>query len=189
MSRETLERIIGRAAMDSDFRREMFEQPAVIAETLEGRIHKGRLLEESFGHDATELLDKTKSVQIIACGTSYHAGLVARYWLEEVGIKPDGSWLVHRVKGAKIISPDGSTLCIDERIAGKEVGMVIERDLFDKELAKDAARAGADIMVKTSAIGLLWMIIKLWVLRQSIWETSLTSTPTLWWGPTDLNPR
>jgi glucosamine--fructose-6-phosphate aminotransferase (isomerizing) len=66
--------------------KEIFEQPAVIAETLEGRIHKGRLLEDSFGHEATALLDKARNVQIIACGTSYHAGLVARYWLEEVGI-------------------------------------------------------------------------------------------------------
>ncbi|MCB1723563.1 MAG: glutamine--fructose-6-phosphate transaminase (isomerizing) [Gammaproteobacteria bacterium] len=66
--------------------KEIFEQPAVIAETLEGRIHKGKLLEESFGHVAKELFDRTKAVQIIACGTSYHAGMVARYWLEEVGI-------------------------------------------------------------------------------------------------------
>ena len=66
--------------------KEIFEQPAVIAETLEGRIHKGRLLEQSFGHVAQELFDRTQSVQIIACGTSYHAGLVARYWLEETGI-------------------------------------------------------------------------------------------------------
>ncbi|MFZ5557027.1 MAG: glutamine--fructose-6-phosphate transaminase (isomerizing) [Pseudomonadota bacterium] len=66
--------------------KEIFEQPAVIAETLEGRIHKGRLLEESFGHEATALLDRAKSVQIVACGTSYHAGMVARYWLEEVGV-------------------------------------------------------------------------------------------------------
>ncbi|MET0122915.1 MAG: glutamine--fructose-6-phosphate transaminase (isomerizing) [Candidatus Thiodiazotropha sp. 6PLUC9] len=66
--------------------KEIFEQPAVIAETLEGRIHKGRLLEESFGHEAKTLLDKTKNVHIVACGTSYHAGLVARYWLEEIGI-------------------------------------------------------------------------------------------------------
>lgn len=66
--------------------KEIFEQPAVIAETLEGRIHKGRLLEESFGHTAKELLDQTKAVHIVACGTSYHAGMVARYWLEEIGI-------------------------------------------------------------------------------------------------------
>ncbi len=66
--------------------KEIFEQPAVIAETLEGRIHHGHLLEESFGHDAKALLDQVKCVQIIACGTSYHAGLVARYWLEEIGV-------------------------------------------------------------------------------------------------------
>ncbi|MEW8538341.1 MAG: glutamine--fructose-6-phosphate transaminase (isomerizing) [Candidatus Thiodiazotropha endolucinida] len=66
--------------------KEIFEQPAVIAETLEGRIHKGKLLEDSFGFEAKQLLDKTQNVHIIACGTSYHAGLVARYWLEEVGI-------------------------------------------------------------------------------------------------------
>ncbi|MCG7908237.1 MAG: glutamine--fructose-6-phosphate transaminase (isomerizing) [Candidatus Thiodiazotropha taylori] len=66
--------------------KEIFEQPAVIAETLEGRIHKGRLLEESFGHEAKALLDKTRNVHIVACGTSFHAGLVARYWLEEIGV-------------------------------------------------------------------------------------------------------
>ena len=66
--------------------KEIFEQPGVIAETLEGRIHKGKLLEQSFGHVAQELFDRTRAVQIIACGTSYHAGMVARYWLEEAGI-------------------------------------------------------------------------------------------------------
>ncbi len=66
--------------------KEIFEQPAVIAETLEGRIHKGKLLEQSFGHVAQSLFDRTRAVQIIACGTSYHAGMVARYWLEEAGI-------------------------------------------------------------------------------------------------------
>jgi glucosamine--fructose-6-phosphate aminotransferase (isomerizing) len=66
--------------------KEIHEQPSVIAETLEGRIYKGRLMEESFGHEAKELFDKTRQVQIVACGTSYHAGLVAKYWLEEVGI-------------------------------------------------------------------------------------------------------
>ena len=66
--------------------KEIFEQPGVIAETLEGRIYKGRLMEESFGHEAKALFDKTRQVQIIACGTSYHAGMVAKYWLEEIGV-------------------------------------------------------------------------------------------------------
>ncbi len=66
--------------------KEIHEQPAVVAETLEGRIHKARLLEESFGPVARGLLDRVRGVHIIACGTSYHAGLLARYWLEEAGV-------------------------------------------------------------------------------------------------------
>ncbi|WP_457673505.1 glutamine--fructose-6-phosphate transaminase (isomerizing) [Thiolapillus sp.] len=66
--------------------KEIFEQPGVVAETLEGRIYRGRLLEESFGHETRELLDATRQIHIIACGTSYHAGLVARYWFEDIGI-------------------------------------------------------------------------------------------------------
>ena len=66
--------------------KEIHEQPGVVAETLEGRIHNGRLMEESFGHDIKALLDQTRQVQIVACGTSYHAGLVAKYWLEDIGV-------------------------------------------------------------------------------------------------------
>ena len=66
--------------------KEIYEQPSVVAETLEGRIHQNRLLEASFGHDIKALLDKTQVIHIIACGTSYHAGLIAKYWLEAEGV-------------------------------------------------------------------------------------------------------
>ncbi|MDS4040711.1 MAG: glutamine--fructose-6-phosphate transaminase (isomerizing) [Candidatus Competibacter sp.] len=66
--------------------KEIFEQPAVVAETLEGRVHQGRLLEDSFGPEAGALFDQVRGVHIVACGTSYHAGLVARYWLENLGV-------------------------------------------------------------------------------------------------------
>ncbi|MBT8440022.1 MAG: glutamine--fructose-6-phosphate transaminase (isomerizing), partial [Gammaproteobacteria bacterium] len=89
--------------------KEMFEQPSVIAETLEGRIHNGRLLEESFGHVATDLLDKTKNVLIIACGTSYHAGLVARYWLEEIGI-PCQVEVASEYRYRKTVVVEGTTI-------------------------------------------------------------------------------
>ncbi len=62
--------------------KEIFEQPLAVAETLEGRIIGARVMEEAFGNQASVVFDETKHVQIIACGTSYHAGLVARYWLE-----------------------------------------------------------------------------------------------------------
>ena len=58
------------------------------ADTLEGRIHAGRILTQIFGVDADALLAATKAVHIIACGTSYHAGLVARYWIEQLAGVP-----------------------------------------------------------------------------------------------------
>lgn len=64
--------------------KEIFEQPAAIAETLEGRISKDKVLDSSFGPKAIEIFDKIKSVQILACGTSYHAGLIAKYGIESV---------------------------------------------------------------------------------------------------------
>lgn len=80
---------------------------------------------------------------------------IAREWIDDVGIKLDRKWVAHEVEGAKIVSPNGSFFCIDEKIAGDEVGTVIERDLFDKALAEDAVNAGAEIMLKASAVALL----------------------------------
>jgi glucosamine--fructose-6-phosphate aminotransferase (isomerizing) len=62
--------------------KEIFEQPRAIADTLEGRILSNRVLEEALGAGAAEILDRVAGVHIIACGTSYHAGMVGRYWLE-----------------------------------------------------------------------------------------------------------
>ncbi|UAL43698.1 glutamine--fructose-6-phosphate transaminase (isomerizing) [Shewanella inventionis] len=63
--------------------KEIYEQPTAIAHTLEGRIAGGKVLDSAFGENAAELLKDIKHVQIIACGTSYHAGMAARYWLED----------------------------------------------------------------------------------------------------------
>ncbi|MCC5902089.1 MAG: glutamine--fructose-6-phosphate transaminase (isomerizing) [Halomonas sp.] len=62
--------------------KEIFEQPEVINAALEGRLSNNSVLVESFGPEAQALFESTRNVHIIACGTSYHAGLVARYWLE-----------------------------------------------------------------------------------------------------------
>ncbi|WP_432471405.1 glutamine--fructose-6-phosphate transaminase (isomerizing) [Amphritea sp. HPY] len=64
--------------------KEIYEQPQVIKNVLEGRIHQGRVLEQIFGADASELFDQVKCIQIVACGTSYNAGVVARYWIEKL---------------------------------------------------------------------------------------------------------
>ena len=64
--------------------KEIFEQPRAVADTLEGRIGSNQVLEEAFGAGATEIFDKVAGVHIIACGTSYHAGMIGRYWLESL---------------------------------------------------------------------------------------------------------
>ena len=62
--------------------KEIHEQPKVVQRTLEGRLGTDQVLVQAFGPQAAELFAKVKNVQIVACGTSYHAGMVARYWLE-----------------------------------------------------------------------------------------------------------
>ncbi len=63
--------------------KEIYEQPRVLKNTLQGRISKTQVLEEAFGADAKAIFDKVESVQIVACGTSFHSGLVAKYWMED----------------------------------------------------------------------------------------------------------
>ncbi|QYJ75408.1 glutamine--fructose-6-phosphate transaminase (isomerizing) [Shewanella sp. FJAT-52076] len=63
--------------------KEIYEQPRALARTLEGRIANMQVLDSAFGDKAADLLKDIKHVQIIACGTSYHAGMAARYWLEQ----------------------------------------------------------------------------------------------------------
>ncbi len=68
--------------------KEIFEQPRAIRDTLSGRVSGERALEEAFGVDAGEIFDQVRQVQIVACGTSFHAGLVAKYWLESIARMP-----------------------------------------------------------------------------------------------------
>lgn len=63
--------------------KEIFEQPRVVSETVESALSYG-LRAEIFGENAALLLPKVKAVNILACGTSYHAGMVARYWIESI---------------------------------------------------------------------------------------------------------
>ncbi len=80
---------------------------------------------------------------------------VNRKGLEKAGVEVDRRWVAAEIAGAKLVSPGGKVFRIDESQAGNEVGMVLERHLFDKALAADAARAGAEIWLKTAAVGVL----------------------------------
>lgn len=68
--------------------KEIHEQPDAIINTLEGRITETDVVTEAFGAGSNDILAGVENVQIVACGTSYHAGLVARYWFEEVAGVP-----------------------------------------------------------------------------------------------------
>ena len=64
--------------------KEIHEQPRAVANTLQERVAGGRLLEAAFGPAATEIFQRTETVHIVACGTSHHAGAVARYFIEQI---------------------------------------------------------------------------------------------------------
>ena len=68
--------------------KEIFEQPRAIAETLEERLSQQNVLEQAFGIKAGELFAKVRNVHIVACGTSFHAGIVARYFIEQYANLP-----------------------------------------------------------------------------------------------------
>jgi digeranylgeranylglycerophospholipid reductase len=97
------------------------------------------------------MIEKRQEIGVpVRCGEG-----IARVWLNEVGIEPDPAWIAHEVDGARVISPSGRTLVMDERIAGNECGYVVHREIFDQALAKMAVKAGADLMVKTSAVDVI----------------------------------
>jgi len=68
--------------------KEIFEQSKVLSDTLEGRVASLEVLRASFGEHALRIFDKVKQIHIVACGTSYHAGLIAKYWLESLAQIP-----------------------------------------------------------------------------------------------------
>lgn len=89
VQRETVQYRDGAEAADKgEYRhymlKEIHEQPAVVQRTLENRLGQDHVLVQAFGPQAAELFAKVRNVQIVACGTSYHAGMVARYWLESL---------------------------------------------------------------------------------------------------------
>ncbi|OLS61581.1 glutamine--fructose-6-phosphate transaminase (isomerizing) [Pseudomonas putida] len=89
VQRETVQYHEGAEAADKGAYRhfmlkEIHEQPTVVQRTLEGRLGADHVMVQAFGPNAAELFAKVRNVQIVACGTSYHAGMVARYWLEEL---------------------------------------------------------------------------------------------------------
>ncbi len=88
--------------------KEIHEQPVAIEKTLDGRIRAGKLLDGTFGPLAEKAFDHIESVQIVACGTSFHAGLVARYWMEAIAGLPCAVEVASEFRYRKHVVPEGT---------------------------------------------------------------------------------
>lgn len=120
VERQTVQYSDGAEAADKgEFRhymlKEIHEQPSVVQRTLEGRLSPNQVLVQAFGPQAAELFAKVRNVQIVACGTSYHAGMVARYWLEELAGIPCQVEVASEFRYRKVVvQPDTLFLTISQ---------------------------------------------------------------------------
>jgi glucosamine--fructose-6-phosphate aminotransferase (isomerizing) len=88
--------------------KEIHEQPRVIRDTLEARLGRTQVLEEAFGVQAHDVFERTKSVTIVACGTSFYAGSVGRYWIEELAGIPCHVEIASEYRYRRIAVPQDS---------------------------------------------------------------------------------
>jgi len=88
--------------------KEIFEQADVLADTFAGRIADDHIREAIFGYQAEELFTQSNAVHIVACGTSYHSGLVAKYWLEEYAGIPCQVEVASEYRYRKVAVPAGT---------------------------------------------------------------------------------
>lgn len=148
--------------------KEIFEQPQAINATFAAAT-SAQQIEESFGSGASALFDRVKNVQIVACGTSYHAGMVARYWLEELAsiscevevasefryrkrVQHEGTLLV-------AISQSGETAdtlaALRNATEGEFIGSLVIANVDNSSLVRECdlvflTRAGAEIGVAST---------------------------------------
>ena len=85
--------------------KEIFEQPAALTDTLYGRVSDQRVLPDSLGPRAAELLPQVENIHIVACGTSYHAGAVGKYWFESLAGVPCQVEIASEYRYRKVIVP------------------------------------------------------------------------------------
>lgn len=88
--------------------KEIFEQPQAITANLEGRITKKSVLDTAFGLQSKALFKRVQHVQLVACGTSYHAAMVARYWIESIAGIPCSVEVASEYRYRKTVVPQNS---------------------------------------------------------------------------------
>jgi digeranylgeranylglycerophospholipid reductase len=96
------------------------------------------------------LIEKRQEIgDPVRCAEGVSTGALSKF------LQPQKEWIANKVTGARIFAPDGTLLEVSEELAGPEVGYVLERKIFDRDLAKRAAKAGADVTVRTRAVGVI----------------------------------
>ena len=95
------------------------------------------------------LVEKRQEIGVpVRCAEGVSKNAIAKF------VEIDKKWIAAEVIGAKIYAPDGTEVVMAEEMAGNEVGYVLERKVFDRHLARLAAKAGAEVIVKTAATGM-----------------------------------
>ncbi|MCW5588269.1 MAG: glutamine--fructose-6-phosphate transaminase (isomerizing) [Legionellales bacterium] len=95
--------------------KEIYAQPEAILQTIEGRLNKQHIFPQIFGEQAESLFQAVRRVLIIACGTSYHAGMVARCWLESIAGIPCNVEIASEFRYRKAVIEEGTLLvCISQ---------------------------------------------------------------------------
>jgi glucosamine--fructose-6-phosphate aminotransferase (isomerizing) len=95
--------------------KEVFEQPAVLRRTMEGRVGRRQILEQAFGVNARAIFDQAKAVTIVACGTSFYSASVARYWVEELAGIPCRVEIASEFRYRKVaVMPDSLFVTISQ---------------------------------------------------------------------------
>jgi len=139
--------------------KEIYEQSKVIQNTLNGRISAEHVLEESFGVKAKAIFDQITSVQIVACGTSHHAGLITKYWLENIAGIPCHVDIASDYRYRRIIVQPG-TLFVTISQSG-ETADTLAALRYAKELSYVASMAICNVatssLVRESDFSLLTM--------------------------------
>ncbi len=166
--------------------KETYEQPDSIAATLEGRIAHNRVIAESFGTQAPEILKDIEAIQIIACGTSYHSAMVARYWFEEIAGIPCQVEIASEFRYRKsVVLPNSLLITISQsgETADTMAALMLSKELGYKaslticnvagsSLVRESdmaymMRAGVEIGVAstkaftTQLVGLMLLVIKI----------------------------
>ena len=122
---ESVVRTTVRVTLDSDdvdkgnyrhhMLKEIHEQPKVIRDTLEGRLTKTRVLEPAFGVKASAIFDRVKSVTIVACGSSFYTGSIAKYWIEGLAGLPCHVEIASEYRYRRVaVPPDGLFVTISQ---------------------------------------------------------------------------